>query len=582
MKVPEQNGFDAPQVKYVGSFNFTLLSANCSGHFVSSINVKCLLKCVCRMSTANEFLNTTDVSKELSAHRGWLDEEEEPEGYVASFIPPKSSRQQLITRSNQLDEPLKWDRRQRQQTVNNLVQQLKIIRNMHRVDLDKDNRDLDQNTAFQSLRQRRSETRPTNVKINELKDNHRCFDRALFLMTPNNPIRKLCSKILTAKMDEPGYESHGRSIWKAPFRKIKYYVQVIISLLPYFSWFMFLATVGLILLQFVEDIPTAPGSASYNVVPSTFYDVTPEVTSSVTQFQSFRLSHDILFIVITLMELLLKIGANGLLCNPYAAISGIFDVLDWIIVIATTIRVIIVSVDVGTLTGPSREVMGVLLILWSLRPLRIISIIPSVKEVLLDLWRGRKKFFFGFVMFNAFVFVFASMGTQLFSGALGKCNDPDIELEESCTGEFEMNIFLSHDIMFNEPSVAITVPRVWIQEPRDFRFSHIVNSVVSLLSLLPLEGWLVLRDYLSIRQLLFPLPSISLANVELIIFTHVYIFIGVNLGLTLFVGIVVANYSENKSNHAALLTVGQKQWQDLRLRIRLASPKKVPPVPPGE
>ena len=573
MKVPEQNGFDAPQVKYVGSFNFTLLSANCSGHFVSSINVKCLLKCVCRMSTANEFLNTTDVSKELSAHRGWLDEEEEPEGYVASFIPPKSSRQQLITRSNQLDEPLKRDRRQRQQTVSNLVQQLEVILKMQRNDLDMDNRDpLDYDSA-------KSESKLTNV-IDELREKHQYFDRALFLMTPNNPIRKLCSKILTAKMDEPGYESHGRSIWKAPFRKIKYYVQVIISLLPYFSWFMFLATVGLILLQFVEDIPTAPGSTSYNVVPSTFYDVTPEVTSSVTQFQSFRLSHDILFVAITLMELLLKIGANGLLCNPYAAISGIFDILDWIIVIATTIRVIIVSVDVGTLTGPSREVMGVLLILWSLRPLRIISIIPSVKEVLLDLWKGRKRFFFGFFLFAIFVFVFASMGTQLFSGALGKCNDPDIELEESCTGEFEMNILLSYDIMFDELNVAITVPRVWIQEPRDFRFSHIVYSAVSLLSLLPLEGWPNLKEYLSVRQQLF--PFVTLVYYEFNLFMHVYIFIGVNLGLTLFLGLVVANYRENKSDHAAMLTYQQSRWRDLILRIKIARLKKVPPVPSGE
>ena len=56
-------------------------------------------------------------------------------------------------------------------------------------------------------------------------------------------------------------------------------------------------------------------------------------------------------------------------------------------------------------------------------------------------------------------------------------------------------------------------------------------------------------------------------------------FLGVNLGLQLFVGIVVNNFNEHKPNHSALLTVSQKRWQDLTQRISLTRPVKLPLEP---
>ena len=51
------------------------------------------------------------------------------------------------------------------------------------------------------------------------------------------------------------------------------------------------------------------------------------------------------------------------------------------------------------------------------------------------------------------------------------------------------------------------------------------------------------------------------------------------IGLTLFVGVVIANYSENKGT--ALLTVDQRRWLDLKGRIKLAQPLHIPPRPGG-
>ncbi len=62
-------------------------------------------------------------------------------------------------------------------------------------------------------------------------------------------------------------------------------------------------------------------------------------------------------------------------------------------------------------------------------------------------------------------------------------------------------------------------------------------------------------------------------------YLHVFVFVGVNLGLQLFVGIVVNNFNEHKPDHSALLTVSQKRWQDLMERIALTRPIKQPPEP---
>ena len=62
-------------------------------------------------------------------------------------------------------------------------------------------------------------------------------------------------------------------------------------------------------------------------------------------------------------------------------------------------------------------------------------------------------------------------------------------------------------------------------------------------------------------------------------YIHTFVFVGVNIVLQLFVGIMVNNYNEHKPNHSALLTVSQKRWSDLVQRISLTRPIKIPPEP---
>jgi hypothetical protein len=90
---------------------------------------------------------------------------------------------------------------------------------------------------------------------------------------------------------------------------------------------------------------------------------------------------------------------------------------------------------------------------------------------------------------------------------------------------------------------GLLAPRVWMN-PRRFNFDNIGNSMLALFEVLSFKGWVDLRDVI-----------ISKMGVAHAIYIHMYVFLGSMIGLTLFVGVVIANYRENRGT--ALLTVDQ-------------------------
>ena len=68
--------------------------------------------------------------------------------------------------------------------------------------------------------------------------------------------------------------------------------------------------------------------------------------------------------------------------------------------------------------------------------------------------------------------------------------------------------------------------------------------MLALFEVLSFKGWVDLLDVI-----------ISKMGVAHAIYIHMYVFLGSMIGLTLFVGVVIANYRENRGT--ALLTVDQ-------------------------
>ena len=84
------------------------------------------------------------------------------------------------------------------------------------------------------------------------------------------------------------------------------------------------------------------------------------------------------------------------------------------------------------------------------------------------------------------------------------------------------------------PKPGLYVPRVWMN-PRRFNFDNLGFAFLALFEVLSFKGWIDLRDV--ILQKMGPVYGI---------YIHMYVFLGSMIGLTLFVGVVVANYRENK------------------------------------
>jgi len=168
------------------------------------------------------------------------------------------------------------------------------------------------------------------------------------------------------------------------------------------------------------------------------------------------------------------------------------------------------------------------------------------------------------------MFVFASYGVQLYGGRLARCNDSEIKTRDQCVGVFLRRIFVTKMKLRpgeNETIPAMLVPRVWAN-PRRFNFDNIGNAMQALFEVLSFKGWLDIRDVLI--KTLGPVHAI---------YIHIFVFLGCMIGLTLFVGVVIANYSENKGT--ALLTVDQRRWCDLKKRLKIAQPLHLPPRPDG-
>ena len=101
-----------------------------------------------------------------------------------------------------------------------------------------------------------------------------------------------------------------------------------------------------------------------------------------------------------------------------------------------------------------------------MRPLRLISLIPNMRQVLDDVILGWRKFLQAAILLIGFMFMFASLGVQLFAGEGSPqsfCNDPSVTTVDDCIGEFTINLDITAKevIPTREYDVGIHVPRVW-------------------------------------------------------------------------------------------------------------------------
>lgn len=116
------------------------------------------------------------------------------------------------------------------------------------------------------------------------------------------------------------------------------------------------------------------------------------------------------------------------------------------------------------------SIAQLLMIFRAMRPLRIYTLVPHIRRVVLEFFRGFKEILLVTILMIVVMFVFASFGVQTVGGKLAACNDPTVTRRENCTGLFWQKIFVTRlDVRGKDDEKLhpkILVPRVWSVECR--------------------------------------------------------------------------------------------------------------------
>ncbi|KAH8354718.1 hypothetical protein KR084_003279 [Drosophila pseudotakahashii] len=376
-----------------------------------------------------------------------------------------------------------------------------------------------------------------NQREEDLRENHPFFDTPLFLVPRESRFRKICQKIVHAR-----YDARLKDPLTGKERKVQYKsLHNFLGLVTYLDWVMIFATT-LSCISMMFETPN--------------YRVMDHPTLQIAEYG---------FVIFMSLELALKILADGLFFTPKAYIKDVAAALDVFIYVVSTSFLCWMPLNI-----PTNSAAQLLMILRCVRPLRIFTLVPHMRKVVYELCRGFKEILLVSTLLILLMFIFASYGVQLYGGRLARCNDPTISRRADCVGVFMRRVFVTKMKLTPGPDEsypAMLVPRVWAN-PRRFNFDNIGDAMLTLFEVLSFKGWLDVRDVL-----------IKAVGPVHAVYIHIYIFLGCMIGLTLFVGVVIANYSENKGT--ALLTVDQRRWCDLKKRLKIAQPLHLPPRPDG-
>ncbi|KRZ43431.1 Sodium leak channel non-selective protein, partial [Trichinella pseudospiralis] len=376
----------------------------------------------------------------------------------------------------------------------------------------------------------------------EMKENHPYFDKPLFVLNREHKIRKICQLIVYSKY----MPTKTDPITQKPVLRKHQEIHELFGMMTYLDWTMFFLTcVSCISMLFEKPWPL---DGRHLIMNNGYLQIA-----------------EYLFVIGMTFELLLKILANGLFFTPKAVIRDAGGVLTAFIYITSLIFLIWMPKHVQPNSGAQ-----LFMIFRAMRPLRIYTLVPHIRRVVVELFKGFREILLVTILLVVLMFIFASYGVQIAGGKLAKCNDLTIKTKEECVGYFYQYVHVTKLKIpgQGDPDLhpKLLVPRLWAN-PRNFNFDHIGNAMLALFEILSFKGWTVMRDVILDRL-----------GAWAAIFVHIYVFIGCMIGLTLFVGVVIANYSENRGT--ALLTVDQRRWNDLKSRLKMAQPLYVPPRPP--
>ena len=243
----------------------------------------------------------------------------------------------------------------------------------------------------------------------------------------------------------------------------------------------------------------------------------PTTGENLVMFNVYLQIADYVFVFCMTVELAVKTVANGLVFTPDAVVRDFGGVMTLFVYLTSLVFLLLMPKHVEI-----NSFAQILMICRAIRPLRIYTLVPHIRRVVIELFRGFKEILLVTILMIVVMFIFATFGVQTVGGRLGACNDQTIKSRENCTGVFWQKIFVTRLEVIGKAEAhshhatagiitehghhedesiypKLLVPRVWTN-PHNFDFDHIGNAMLALFETLSYKGWNVIRDILWKRE----------------------------------------------------------------------------------
>ncbi|XP_071442957.1 sodium channel protein para-like [Hetaerina americana] len=266
---------------------------------------------------------------------------------------------------------------------------------------------------------------------------------------------------------------------------------------------------------------------------------------------------DRIFTVFFLLEMLIKWLALGF--KKY--FTNGWCLLDFIIVMLSLIN--LAAIWAGAADTPAFRSMRTL---RALRPLMAVPRWEGMRVVVNALVQAIPSIFSVLLVCLISWLIFAIVGVQLFAGKYFKCVD-------------ENKTTLSYEIIADRMA-CIAENYTWENSPMNF--DHVGKAYLSLFQVATFKGWIqIMNDAIDSREV--GMQPIRETNIYMYLYFVFFIIFGSFFTLNLFIGVIIANFNEQKKKAGGTLemfmTEYQKKYYNAMKKMGSKKPLKAIPRP---
>ncbi|KAF2857987.1 hypothetical protein K470DRAFT_260270 [Piedraia hortae CBS 480.64] len=400
-------------------------------------------------------------------------------------------------------------------------------------------REVDSDTLIKEVMKATKQRKDTQ---GEYLRRHPGYNTTLFIFKPDNPVRRLCQRIVERPWGDKRIDGVEPSppLWYA------------------FNIFIYAAIVSMVVLaciatplyqkEYFKRHGISTDSARYRSAANWF------------------LWCDMGFAALFTLESAIKVIADGFFWTPNAYFRSLWSIIDGVVLITLWADVICAYVD--PLYG-SRAVSAV----KALRALRLLNVSDNAMDTFhsIIVLGGIKVVSAAFVSLSLLI-PFAIYGLNLFAGRMQYCNDRLPNVGPPMGPRTMANLTdCVNEVVVSPFNWDVLAPAVVTNSFANF--DSFGNSLFTLFQIVSQEGWVDAMESAMAITGVFTMPS-AFASQGNSVFFVVFNLMGTVFVLTLFVSVFMRSFTEQTG--VAFLTKDQRSWLELRKMLKQVSPSKRP------